>query len=151
VEADHFHANPQISLTHSHWGLWDEGDVVELFLAPNGNPSLEGYFEFQVSPKNQFFTLRVFEPRKRTSTETPMPFEHTSQVSEENGRWTARMRIPLAKYEWNQRPELLTGGLFAILGAKGAQTYWAAFLPEQKTPDYHLPAFFQPLLAGEKP
>jgi hypothetical protein len=56
------------------------------------------------------------------------------------------MKIPLREYEWDGSAASIQGGLFAILGAAGARDYWSAFLPQQEKPDYHLPAWFRPLL-----
>ena len=141
----HAHGNPELQKDKSQWALWDEGDVVELFLA-TGDIKTQGYFEFQLSPWNQFFTLHILEPRKRTDDRRPMPFEHQSAWDATSGVWKARMKIPLREYGWQGSPASLAGGLFAILGPKGAQTFWSAFLPMQEKPDYHLPEHFRPLL-----
>jgi hypothetical protein len=146
VRSRAFFSTASLSTDRSHWGLWDEGDVVELFLAARTDIATVGYFEFQLSPRGQFFTLQVLEPRVRWDSERAMPFEHSVTLLEDEGVWRAQMKIPLHSYGWTGRPQDITGGLFAILGPKAARTYWAAFLPAQKTPDYHLPEFFRPLL-----
>jgi len=135
----------------SHWGLWDETEVVELFLAPQGQAATHGYFEFQVSPENLFFTLRIFEPRKRFSTEVKMPFQRQVEIDSARGVWRTTFEIPLNEYGWTNEPSTIEGGLFAILGPREKRSYWAAFLPHQEKPDYHLPERFRSLLEVRKP
>ncbi len=139
------------SIQHSYWGLWDETEVVELFLAPNGNAQTDGYFEFQISPENYFFTLQIFEPRKRVNTEARMPFERHVEIDSTSGVWRTLFQIPLSEYGWRKEITKIEGGLFAILGPAGNRSYWASFLPQQETPDYHLPERFRPLLIATDP
>jgi len=146
VHTPRIHFNPEWPLDHSRWGLWDQGDVIELFLA-TGDIVKDGYFEFQVSPRNQFFTLHILEPRKRHDEKRPMPFVHTSHWDERHGLWTAKLEIPLGDYGWQGDQDSIRGGLFAMLGESGSRTYWSAFLPPQEKPDFHLPGHFQRLIS----
>jgi len=146
VRTPRIHFNPEWPLDHSKWGLWEQGDVVELFLA-TGDIAKGGYFEFQVSPGNQFFTLHVLEPRKRHDEKRPMPFTHGSHWDEKQGLWTAILEVPLGSYGWHGDSDRLCGGLFAMLGEAGSRTYWSSFLPCQEKPDFHLPERFQRLIS----
>lgn len=127
----------------SHWGLWD-WDVVELFVSTGGSD----YYEFQVSPLDQAFELRIFEPRKRFDKEFRCAWTHASSVSGEAGayEWNARMSLPLRELGWGGDVTAIRGGAFAILGAAGERGYWSLFLPPQEKPDFHLPSCFGSLL-----
>ena len=138
VRTPRVHFNPEWPIDHSKWGLWEQGDVVELFLA-TGDITREGYFEFQVSPQNQYFTLHILEPRKRHDEKRPMPFAHSSQWDAKRGLWNASLTVPLESYGWQGDLDRLKGGLFAMLGESGRRSYWSAFLPRQDKPDFHLP------------
>jgi hypothetical protein len=133
--------NPTLAMDRSQWGLWD-WDVVEVFLRLGESPGT--YYEFQVSPKNQYFELEVFEPRKRFNREFASGFGHRAAITE-NG-WHAEMRIPISKLGWDGNPESVYGNSFAVLGEAEQKTYWSQFLTYQEKPDFHLPEFFRPLL-----
>lgn len=126
--------NPNLPRTASQWGLWD-WDVVELFIATS--PS-ETYYEFQVSPLDQYFELEIFEPRKRFNKAFESGFRHCAEIKSETS-WNARMEIDLSKLGWDGRPGSLRGNAFAIL----SKTYWSLNLPKQKSPDFHLPQYFR--------
>ena len=134
--------SPQLASDSSQWGLWD-WDVVELFLATSDSTV---YYEFQVSPLNQFFELEIFEPRKRYNKEFKTGFIHSASKTEKG--WTAEMRIPLEKLNWDGRKESLRGNAFAILHQTHGPTHWSLNLPKQEKPDFHLPQYFQPFFSG---
>ena len=139
--------NSNLPTNASVQGLWDF-DVVELFLSVDPNPASTHYFEFQVSPLNQFFELEIFEPRKKMNSKYSSGFRHNvMQLS--NTSWQADMRISLDALGFNSQSNhninYLRGGAFAILGETAARTYWALNLPKQSVPDFHLPEFFNPI------
>jgi hypothetical protein len=137
------YANPVLSKDSSQWGLWD-WDVVELFLSVGPDAPIP-YYEFQISPLNQYFELEIFEPRKKINRDFHSGFSHGArQVSDRE--WRAEMVIPLKKLGWSGQNAHLRGNLFAILGEPSKRSYWSAFLPQQSAPDFHLPQFFKPLL-----
>jgi hypothetical protein len=142
VTAASSHSNPALARDAAQWGLWD-WDVVELFIQPRANDPT--YYEFQVSPLDQFFELEIFEPRKRFNKEYSSGFGH--KASSRPGGWTAEMRISLAKLGWNGEATTLRGNAFAIIGggAPSPRSYWSLFLSQQQKPDFHLPEKFLPL------
>jgi hypothetical protein len=134
--------NPALPTGSSQWGLWD-WDVVELFVscAPGGLP----YYEFQVSPLGQHFELEIFEPRKRFNRDYRSGLDCVARATGP-GRWEGELSIPLERLGWNGDPAAVTGNAFAILGPKGARTYWSLFLEPQEKPDFHLPHAFRALI-----
>ncbi|MGZ3696679.1 MAG: hypothetical protein ACXWPM_02370 [Bdellovibrionota bacterium] len=141
VRSGPIHANPAFSQSDSVWGLWDF-DVVELFIRTSSGST---YFEFQVSPEGQGFELEVLEPRKQVNREFRSGFQREARRLSPDS-WSARIEIDLANLSWDGNPRSLQGNLFAILGEGTERTYWSAFLPEQKVPDFHLPQYFRALI-----
>jgi hypothetical protein len=143
TRAPELRSNAAFGAEGSHWGLWD-WDVVEVFVSTGGS----GYFEFQVSPLNQGFELRIFEPRKRFDRDFRCAWTHEASVSGAAGarEWSARMSLPLRELGWDGDSGKLRGGAFAILGETPTRGYWSLFLPPQQKPDFHLPAEFRPLV-----
>ncbi len=135
------HVNPALSLSGSQWGLWD-WDVVELFLRVGP----EAYYEFQVSPLNQHFELKIFEPRKRFDRDFTSGFTHRAFGLNGGQGWGAEMDIPLHALGGSPGAVDLIGNAFAILGAGVERTYWSLHLPPQEVPDFHLPERFAPIL-----
>jgi len=129
------------------WELWNT-DVVEVFLAapdfePEGRPH---YFEFQVSPSGAYFELEVIQPRKVTNLMIRTGVRHgTLQL--DATKWVAWIELDLRKIGWSLPPENLRGGIFAALGDASDRRYYAAFLPQQQNPDFHLPEYFNSLLS----
>ncbi len=144
VRSPRIRANEAFGRERSQEGLWD-WDVVELFLSVNGSPSGLPYHEFQVSPLDQFFELKVLEPRRRVDRGFASGFRHSARQDGAGG-WSATLSIPLDRLGWGGDPGALRGGFFSILGEPGKKTYWSLFLPPQETPDFHLPELFAPLI-----
>jgi hypothetical protein len=119
-------------------------DVVELFVtfSETGFP----YFEFEVSPYNQTFQVKIV-----SLTE---PFQEgidlglVSEATLRPGGWTADLKIPLKALGWDGDPGTIRGNFFAIL-ERAPRSYWSSFLPRAKKPNFHQPRFFQPLLRCE--
>ena len=119
-------------------------DVVELFVtfSETGFP----YFEFEVSPYNQTFQVKIV-----SLTE---PFQEgldlglVSEATLRPGGWTADLKIPLKALGWDGDPGTIRGNFFAIL-ERAPRSYWSSFLPRAKTANFHQPRFFQPLLQCE--
>ena len=119
-------------------------DVVELFVtfSETGFP----YFEFEVSPYNQTFQVKIV-----SLTE---PFQEgidlglVSEATLRPGGWTADLKIPLKALGWDGDPGTIRGNFFAIL-ERAPRSYWSSFLPRAKKPNFHQPQFFQPLLQCE--
>jgi hypothetical protein len=119
-------------------------DVVELFVtfSATGFP----YFEFEVSPYNQTFQVKIV-----SLTE---PFQEgidlglVSEATLRPGGWTADLRIPLKALGWDGDPGTIRGNFYSIL-EHAPRSYWSSFLPRAKKPNFHQPQFFQPLLQCE--
>jgi hypothetical protein len=115
-------------------------DVVEVFvtLSETGFP----YYEFEVSPFNQTFQVRIVKGK---------PFQDgvdlglVSSAHIVPGGWTAEMKIPLKPLGWDGDPGKIRGNLYSVL-ERTPRSYWSAFLPKAKKPNFHQPQFFQPLL-----
>ena len=115
-------------------------DVVELFVtfSDSGFP----YFEFEVSPYNQTFQVRIVSAKQHqegvdlglTSTANIMP-----------SGWNAELAIPLKPLGWDGDPSKVRGNFYSILGQGRARSYWSAFLPKAAKANFHQPQYFQPL------
>ncbi len=139
--------NPELETGSPQWGLWD-WDVVEVFLSVNGAKGSLPYYEFQVSPLGQYFELKILEPRKQTDREFRSGLKCGARIlKDEPGdcHWEGWMEIPLTPLGWDGNPANLVGGAFSILGDT-SKRYWSLFLPQQETPDFHIPQYFQLLI-----
>ena len=118
-------------------------DVVELFVtfSETGFP----YYEFEVSPFNQTFQVRIIS---RTLRQEGVDLGLVSTATIVPGGWSAELKIPLKPLGWDGDPNAVRGNFYSILG-RAPRSYWSAFLPKAKKPDFHQPKFFQPLLQCE--
>ncbi|MDQ6760779.1 MAG: BBE domain-containing protein, partial [Acidobacteriota bacterium] len=141
-------------------------EVVELFVSVTGMPEgplaassavqrfgtraeIFPYYEFEVSPRNEFLEVRILSPQKasgdaRFDALFRAGMAHSASMSETG--WEAEMRIPLKNLGWEGDPTKVTGNAFAILGPKESRSYWSLFLPAQVKPDFHKPRYFERLL-----
>ena len=116
-------------------------DVVELFVtfSETGFP----YYEFEVSPYNQTFQVRVVSPREHRegvdlgliSTATMVP-----------GGWNAELTVPLRPLGWYGDAVKIRGNFYSILGQGRERSYWSAFLPKAAKANFHQPQYFKSLL-----
>jgi hypothetical protein len=115
-------------------------DVVELFatFSETGFP----YFEFEVSPFNQTFQVRIV---RRTLHQEGVDLGLASTATMVPGGWTAELKIPLKPLGWDGDPGKIRGNFYSIL-ERAPRSYWSSFLPKAKKPNFHQPQFFQPLL-----
>ena len=82
--------------THTErWGLWNR-DVAEVFLNPFPETP-HRYWEFEVSPNNQWIDLEI-ENRDRVLPNSTWNsgFTHATSLNERAGIWTCEMRIPVS-------------------------------------------------------
>ncbi|QDK37012.1 carbohydrate-binding family 9-like protein [Bdellovibrio sp. NC01] len=121
-----------------------QGDVVELFISVAGNAEPLPYFEFELSPYNNTFEVRVDSLKKAFVEGIKTGFQH--EVVRHEGGWTARMIIPLAAIGWNGDASMIRGNAYAILGKSPNRSFWSLSLPKQAKPNFHKPEFFKPLL-----
>jgi hypothetical protein len=116
-------------------------DVVELFVtfSETGFP----YYEFEVSPYNQTFQVRIVSRTKPFQEGVDLGLISTATL--QPGGWSAEMKIPLKPLGWDGDPAKIRGNLYSILERK-PQSYWSSFLPKAKKPVFHQPKYFKPLL-----
>ena len=138
-------ADPDRSRNKSCFGLWMM-DVVEFFGRIKGNPT---YFEFQVSPFNQFFELEIIKPMARVNLNYKGNMIHKATISKDKKSWSATMKIPLSSLPSNKKvPEnlIIEGNFFALLGKPFNRFFHSAFMPKStRTPKFHKPKYFRPL------
>jgi hypothetical protein len=115
-------------------------DVVELFVtfSETGFP----YFEFEVSPLNQTFQVRI--PGGGKPNQEGVDLGLVSSATLVPGGWTAELKIPLKPLGWDGDPTKIRGNFYSILGKP--QSFWSSFLPKARKANFHQPKFFQPLL-----
>jgi hypothetical protein len=120
-------------------------DVVELFVtfAETGFP----YFEFEVSPYNQTFQVRI--PGHGQAFQNAVDLGLTSAATLRPGGWDAELKIPLKPLGWDGDPKKIRGNFYSILGRGSTRSYWSAFQPKARKPNFHQPQFFQSLLPCE--
>jgi len=120
-------------------------DVVELFVtfSEAGFP----YFEFEVSPYNQTFQVKIPGGGQPRQEGVDLGLGSTAAVRQ--GGWTAELKIPLKPLGWDGDPKKIRGNFYSILGRGSTRSYWSTFLPKAKTANFHQPQFFQPLLQCE--
>jgi hypothetical protein len=119
-------------------------DVVELFVtfSETGFP----YFEFEVSPFNQTFQVRIVSRTEAHQEGVDLGLLSTATIVP--GGWSAELKIPLKPLGWHGDPNAVRGNFYSILG-RAPRSYWSSFLPKAKKPDFHQPRFFRPLLPCE--
>jgi hypothetical protein len=116
-------------------------DVVELFLtfSETGFP----YFEFEVSPYNQTFQVRIVSAKEHHEG---VDLGLTSTAALVSGGWNAELTIPLKPLGWDGDPAKIRGNFDSILGQGRERSYWSAFLPKAAKANFHQPQYFKPLV-----
>jgi hypothetical protein len=119
-------------------------DVVELFVtfSESGFP----YFEFEVSPLNQTFQVRIVS---HALHQEGVDLGLVSSATMLPHGWSAELKIPLKPLGWDGAPEKIRGNFYSILERAPKRSFWSSFLPKAKTAVFHQPRFFQPLLQCE--
>ena len=117
-------------------------DVVELFVtfSDGGFP----YYEFEVSPYNQTFQVRIVSAKKH---QEGVDLGLTSTAAIVTGGWDAELKVPLKSLGWDGDPSKTRGNLYSILGQGRARSYWSVFLPKAAKANFHQPQYFKPLLS----
>jgi hypothetical protein len=118
-------------------------DVVELFVtfSETGFP----YYEFEVSPFNQTFQVRIVS---HALHQEGVDLGLVSSAAIAPHGWTAELKIPLKALGWDGDPKKIRGNFYSTL-ERAPRSYWSSFLPKAKTANFHQPQFFQPLLQCE--
>jgi hypothetical protein len=117
-------------------------DVVELFVtfSDTGFP----YYEFEVSPFNQTFQVRIDRTRHQEGVDLGLMSTATVLPT----GWTAQLKVPLKSLGWKGDPATIRGNLYAILERAPKRSFWSMFLPKAARANFHQPEFFQPLLSS---
>jgi hypothetical protein len=116
-------------------------DVVELFVtfSDSGFP----YYEFEVSPYNQTFQVRIVSAKQH---QEGVDLGSTSTATIVTGGWNAELAIPLKPLGWDGDPSKVRGNFYSVLGPKLKRSYWSTFLPKAQKANFHQPQYFKPLL-----
>lgn len=116
-------------------------DVVELFVtsSDDGFP----YFEFEVSPFNQNFQVRIVGAKEHHEG---VDLGLMSMATIVTGGWNAELKIPLRSLGWDGDPSKIRGNYYSVLGPAKARSYWSTFLPKAAKANFHQPQYFKPLL-----
>jgi hypothetical protein len=117
-------------------------DVVELFVtfSETGFP----YFEFEVSPYNQTFQVRIVSAKEHHEGVDLGLMSTATLVS---GGWNAELTVALKPLGWDGDPTKIRGNFDSILGQGQQRSYWSAFSPKAAKANFHQPKFFKPLLS----
>jgi Carbohydrate-binding family 9 len=122
--------------------LWEE-DVFEVFLSPDGPPSV--YYEFEVNPLGTLFDARVDSPDLRRATmqaDTAWDcpgFE--ARVTRGPRRWSASLRIPLGVLVSGTPPRRWRANFYRIdRGPVDEHSAWSPTFCDP--PDFHVPERF---------
>jgi hypothetical protein len=116
-------------------------DVVELFVtfSDSGFP----YYEFEVSPYNQTFQVRIVSSKEH---QEGVDLGLTSTAVIVPGGWNAELSVPLTPLGWDGDPENIRGNFYSTIGQKPERTFWSTFLPKAATANFHQPQYFNLLL-----
>jgi len=107
--------------------------------SPTGFP----YFEFEVSPYNQTFQVRIISAKQHLEG-IDLGLTSTAQILA--GGWNAELKIPLKILGWDGDSDKVRGNFYAILGQGRQRSFWSAFLPNAAKANFHQPLYFRPLL-----
>lgn len=141
VHTPHLHAKPVLGPGEYPY----QYDVVEVFVSVMGPDSDHlPYYEFELSPYDQQFQVKINDPKKPFIENIEIGLIHS--VTNITGGWTADLSLPLEHLGWKGDPAMIIGNAFSVFGAPPNRSYWSLYLPAQKKPNFHKPAFFQPLL-----
>ncbi|HXJ96879.1 MAG TPA: carbohydrate-binding family 9-like protein [Terriglobia bacterium] len=135
---------PDDDATKERWELWNR-DVVEVFVNPQPE-RLNHYFEFEVSPNNQWIDLEISKDRHPFNDASwDSHFLHATRVDTERRVWTCEMRIPV---ESLGVPAISVGGKWRVNlfradgpGSDAERRFLAwSTIPEGTT--FHVPSRF---------
>jgi hypothetical protein len=117
-------------------------DVVELFVtfSETGFP----YYEFEVSPYNQTFQVRIVSSRQHQEG-VDLGLMSTAIILPDG--WAAELKMPLKPLGWDGDVGKVRGNLYSVLGQAHERSFWSAFLPKAQKPNFHQPQYFRPLLS----
>lgn len=116
-----------------------QNDVVEVFVSVSGNER-SPYYEYELSPLNQTYTVRVEDPKKPFKEGLDLGLQ--SKTTPTNEGWIGEMWIPLDRIGYNGDPKTIYGNFYAIQGFP-PRSFWSLWLPPAKKAKFHQPEFFR--------
>ena len=116
--------------------IW-QGDAVEVFLSPDGNP--EHYFELEVSPFGvRFWGEVTFAEGKKRLKKLPPPFRADAARTKEG--YAVQIKLPLAAMQGYDRTAVMLNAFRLDKKADGRQELYALNPTECTT--FHKPEYF---------
>ena len=116
--------------------IW-QGDAVEVFLSPDGNP--EHYFELEVSPFGARFWGEVtFAEGEKRLKKLPPPFEAEASRTKEG--YAVQIKLPLAAMQGYDRRAVVLNAFRLDKKADGGQDLYA--LNPTRCETFHKPEYF---------
>lgn len=140
VKADKLYVNPKPKPSQPPY-LYD---VVEVFVSVSGEER-KPYFEYELSPLNQNYTVQIDDPKKPFKEGIDLGLK--TKVTNTKEGWIGEMWIPLFMINWDGDPKMIYGNAFAIQGLPGERSFWSLFLPRARKAKFHQPEYFRPLIA----
>lgn len=116
-------------------------DVVELFLSVG--KKTYPYYEFQVSPFDQTFVVKIPAIKKFVNN-FKVDWTHSAQLTPHG--WSAVVTIDLFKLGWDGDISKVRGNLYAITGKSPNRHFWSLSLPKMKKANFHSPQYFKNLV-----
>jgi len=121
-------------------------DVVEVFVSASGTVTHLPYYEFELSPYNQSYQVKIVDLKKPFIDGIQMGHEHSVHLGD--GGWTADLSIPLKNLQWDGNPANIFGNAYAVFGKKAVRSYWSLALPVERKPNFHVPQSFVRLISN---
>jgi hypothetical protein len=126
--------------------LWDR-DVCEAFVRSPREPRPDSYKEFEVAPTGQWCDLAIHTPRVDVDWQWNSGMETAAAIDETARVFRAVMRLPFAAFDGAPvEGEVWAVNLFRIGRVNGVRQYLSYAATGTRTPDFHVPACFVPLV-----
>jgi Carbohydrate family 9 binding domain-like len=133
-------------LTVERVALWDR-DVCEAFIRHPREARADSYKEFEVAPTAQWCDLAIHRPRVEVDWGWNSGMETAAAIDEAERVFRAVMRLPFAAFGGAPvEGEVWAVNLFRISRADGERQYLSYAATGTRTPDFHVPACFVPLV-----
>ncbi len=126
--------------------LWDR-DVCEAFVRSPRELRADSYKEFEVAPTGQWCDLAIHTPRVDVDWRWNSGMETAAAIDETARVFRAVLRLPFAAFDGAPvEGEVWAVNLFRIGRVDGARQYLSYAATGTRTPDFHVPACFVPLV-----
>lgn len=126
--------------------LWDR-DVCEAFVRSRREPRPDSYKEFEVAPTGQWCDLAIHTPRMDVDWRWNSGMETAAAIDDTARVFRAVMRLPFVAFGGAPvEDEVWAVNLFRIGRVDGARQFLSYAATGTRTPDFHVPACFVPLV-----